>query len=101
MHINCASQHVRVGGVVKLFESTVFCFIFYFFGGAGGRWCVCVCGGVGAEKRAIVFICLGPYVRVFASEWPNVSEILQPPFIQREVRGSATNSPPNVLNRLF
>lgn len=38
---------------------------------------------------------------VFVFESSNVSEILQPYFIQREVRGSSTNSSPNVLNELF
>lgn len=38
---------------------------------------------------------------VFVFESSNVSEILQPCFIQWEVRGSSTNSSPNVLNGLF
>lgn len=54
-----------------------------------GKMCECVC----------LFRSLCACVFVF--EFSNVSEILQPCFIQWEVRGSSTNSSPNVLNELF
>lgn len=88
--IMCCSR--RVGKYVWLFVCVHACicvqlfFLSFFF---LGEMCECV----------YLFRSLCACVFVFESS--NVSEILQPCFIQWEVRGSSTNSSPNVLNELF
>lgn len=87
--IMCCSR--RVGKYVWLFVCVHACicvqlFFSFFF---QGEMCECV----------YLFRSLCACVFVFESS--NVSEILQPCFIQWEVRGSSTNSSPNVLNELF
>lgn len=76
----CVGMHVR--------PSVCMCKFFCFFFPGRNVW-----------MRVYLFRSLCACVFVFDSS--NVSEILQSCFIQWEVRGSSTNSSPNVLNVLF
>lgn len=91
LHINyvlqqtCREICVTVCVCVCMYLCATFFLVFFFL----GEMCECV----------YLFRSLCACVFVFESS--NVSEILQPCFIQWEVRGSSTNSSPNVLNELF
>lgn len=63
---------------------------------------VCLCACVVFFFWGNVFICLGLCMRVCLCLSPRMCQrFLLPCFIQWEVRGSSTNSSPNVLNELF
>lgn len=94
LHINYVSQQGMQGENARLFASlharirclfACMCYFSFF----PGKICECV----------YLFRSLCACVFVFESS--NVSEILQPCFIQWEVRGSSFNSSPNALNELF